>query len=88
MALTRNASQEWAPFGIVTNTFLPVVRTETFLESRFADIEKELVARNPCRRMGDPYEDCAPVLVFLASESARYVNGQVITLDGGMLLTA
>ena len=88
MALSRNASQEWGQFGIVTNTFLPLIRTEHFLESRFGAYEDHLVAQNPCRRIGDPYTDCAPVLAFLASEAAGYVNGQAIAIDGGYRLIA
>ena len=87
-ALTRNASQEWAQFGIVTNVFLPLIRTEQFIESRFAAFEERLAAQNPCRRMGDAYTDCAPVLAFLASEGAGYVNGQAIAIDGGARLIA
>jgi len=87
-ALTRNASQEWAPFGIVTNCFIPLIKTEQFINSRFAAFEDQLVARVPVRRMGDPYNDCAPVLVFLASEGAGYVNGQVVAIDGGFRLIA
>lgn len=44
--------------------------------------------RNPTRRFGTPYEDCAPLLVFLASDGAGYVNGQAIGVDGGMFLLA
>ena len=86
MALTRNASQEWARFGIVTNTFLPWVRTETFDESPIARNLEQMEAASPLRRMGTAYEDCTPVLAFLASEGAGYVNGQVIAVDGGRRL--
>ncbi|HKS71953.1 MAG TPA: SDR family oxidoreductase [Terriglobales bacterium] len=86
MALTRNASQEWGKFGIVTNTFLPWVRTENFDRS---DLAKNLVAMeasSPLGRMGTPYEDCTPMVAFLASEGAGYINGQVIAVDGGRRL--
>ncbi|MET0145888.1 MAG: SDR family oxidoreductase, partial [Ilumatobacteraceae bacterium] len=89
MALTRNASQEWAKFGIVTNTFLPVVRTPAFdmtAQGRAAAVSQ--AESNPTGRFGTPYEDCSPVLVFLASEGAGYVNGQAIGVDGGRFLIA
>lgn len=38
--------------------------------------------------MGTAYEDCTPILAFLASEEARYINGQVIAVDGGRRLIA
>jgi NAD(P)-dependent dehydrogenase (short-subunit alcohol dehydrogenase family) len=87
MALTRNASQEWAPFGITTNTFLPIVSTERSIEKN-AGREDPVVARIPGRRLGTAYDDCSPALVFLASEGAGYVNGQAIVIDGGMRLIA
>ena len=33
--------------------------------------------------MGDADRDCAPVMVFLASDASRYVNGQIICVNGG-----
>jgi NAD(P)-dependent dehydrogenase (short-subunit alcohol dehydrogenase family) len=86
MALSRTASQEWAQFGIVTNTFLPWVRTETFDQSPVAKNLKQMEAASPLRRMGAAYEDCTPLLVFLASQAAGYINGQVIAVDGGRRL--
>ena len=37
----------------------------------------------PMGRMGEPYDDIAPVAVFLASEGAQYVTGNTIFADGG-----
>ena len=88
MALTRNASQEWGQFGIVTNTFLPWVRTETFEQTPIAANLAQMEAASPLRRMGTAYEDCTPTLAFLASEQAGYINGQVIAVDGGRRLIA
>jgi NAD(P)-dependent dehydrogenase (short-subunit alcohol dehydrogenase family) len=42
----------------------------------------------PVGRFGTAYEDCTPLLVFLASQSAGYVNGQAIGVDGGRRLIA
>lgn len=88
MALTRNASQEWGQFGIVTNTFLPWVRTENFDRTDLAKSLASMEASSPLRRMGTAYEDCTPVLAFLASEGAGYINGQVVGVDGGRRLIA
>ncbi|MFI6315590.1 SDR family NAD(P)-dependent oxidoreductase [Nocardia fusca] len=82
--LTRNAAREWARHGIVTNTFLPVIRTPAFdLTEQGRQAAENMAVSNPTRRFGTAYEDCAPVLVFLASEDAGYVNGQTIGVDGG-----
>lgn len=88
-ALTRMAAQEWAQYGIVTNTFLPVVRTPAFdLTEQGREGAKEVAKTNPTRRFGTPYEDCAPLLGFLASEEAGYINGQSIGVDGGKYILA
>jgi 3-oxoacyl-[acyl-carrier protein] reductase len=86
MALTRNASQEWAQFGIVTNTILPVILSKpaTTEKARAAVRMKE--DGHPMGRVGTPYEDCSPILAFLASEGAGYLNGQAIAIDGGRSL--
>ncbi|GGH47160.1 SDR family NAD(P)-dependent oxidoreductase [Microbacterium album] len=89
MALTRNASQEWAKYGIVANTFMPVVRTPAYdLSEQGRAAAESMAANNPTGRFGTPYEDLTPVLVFLASEGAGYVNGQLIGVDGGGFLIA
>jgi 3-oxoacyl-[acyl-carrier protein] reductase len=83
LALTRVASQDWAQYSIVTNTILPVVRNEA---GRLPEEFYQRMAReSPIRRNGLPV-DCAPVLAFLASEGAGFVNGQIIGLDGGRRL--
>ncbi|MER5625681.1 SDR family NAD(P)-dependent oxidoreductase [Streptosporangium sp. NPDC002544] len=89
MALTRNASQEWGKYGIVTNTFLPVIRTPAYdLSEQGRAAAKALAEQIPTGRFGTAYEDCAPMLVFLASEGAGYINGQAIGIDGGRFLFA
>lgn len=89
MALTRNASQEWAKFGIVTNVFLPVVWTEAYDMSPQGKAAAEMLkAQIPVGRLGKPYEDCSPVVAFMASEGAGYMNGQAIGIDGGQVMIA
>jgi len=86
--LSRVAAKEWAQFGIVTNTILPVVRTEAYDKTpQGRQSAERLAGTNPTGRFGTP-EDCTALLAFLASEGAGYVNGQVIGLDGGAHLLA
>jgi len=88
LTLTRIAAKEWAKFGIVTNTIMPVVRTDAYDNSpQGREAAERLAAVNPTGRLGTP-EECAPLLAFLASEGAGYVNGQVIGIDGGGMLLA
>lgn len=83
--LTRTAAREWAGYGIVVNAMCPGAKTaparalEAMLPEMFAEMERA----NPMGRMGDPYDDIAPVAVFLASEGCRYVTGNTLFVDGG-----
>jgi 3-oxoacyl-[acyl-carrier protein] reductase len=86
LALTRTAAKDWAQYGLVTNTFLPAVRSEAVPLSE--EFYEQLAATSPLRRYGYPYEDCAPIVAFMASEEAGYLNGQAIGIDGGRTLIA
>jgi len=88
MALTRNAAQEWGRFGIVTNTILPVIFSRPPDPGPAAGPIERAFAENPLRRAGTPYRDCGPIVAFLASEGAGYLNGQAIAVDGGKILIA
>jgi len=82
-ALTRSAAMEWGQYGIVTNCFLPVVATEVSDSDEFVRATSEAIAKQvPLGYIGKP-EDCAPVIAFLASDGAKYINGQFIGVDGG-----
>ena len=51
-----------------------------------SDDTKENILKNiPLQQMGEP-EDVANVAYFLASDSAKYITGQVINVDGGMVM--
>lgn len=83
--LTRTAAREWASTGIVANVICPAA-VSAALERVLAtnpEIAEAAGAMIPMGRMGDPYDDIAPVAVFLASEGARYVTGNTVFVDGG-----
>ncbi|KAA0234002.1 MAG: putative oxidoreductase [Acidimicrobiales bacterium] len=86
-ALTASAALEYGP-RIRVNSVAPgsvrTALTEPLLESLPAQIERQ-IAGTPLGRMGEP-EDVADVMVFLCSGLARYVTGQTIVVDGGMIL--
>ena len=48
-------------------------------------VKEEFVSKIPMKRVGKP-EDIAKVAVFLASEDSNYITGQVINVDGGMVM--
>lgn len=85
-ALTKSLAVEWAPHGVCVNAILPgVVRTalnEGLLDG--TDRGRELLVRTPMRRFGMP-EEMGGAAVFLASEAASFVTGQLIAVDGGFL---
>ncbi|MFG2943561.1 SDR family NAD(P)-dependent oxidoreductase [Streptomyces sp. NPDC048282] len=89
MTLTRKAAQEWAQYGILTNCLLPVTKSDHFGEDeQSTDALRRTEAAIPVRYLGDPYEDASPVVAFLASEGAHYLNGQMVGLDGGLQILA
>ena len=49
------------------------------------DVLEEMAKKVPCGRLGTP-EEIANVFAFLASDEASYINGAVISVDGGMTL--
>lgn len=78
-AFTRSISIEAGPLGITVNTVAPgPVQTGWMTE----DMEKHAAQNIPLRRVGQP-EDIADVIVFLASDQARWLTGQVIKVSGG-----
>jgi meso-butanediol dehydrogenase / (S,S)-butanediol dehydrogenase / diacetyl reductase len=84
--ISRTAAVEWGPDGIRVNTILPFARTES--TRRLLDEEPEYAAKVikavPLGRVGDPESDVGRVVVFLASDEARYVTGTIIPVDGGL----
>lgn len=83
-ALTRNAAQEWAQYGITTNVFMPFIKTENTEKSeRGRKMAERVAAFNQTRRFGTAYEDCSPMVAFLVSEGAGYINGEAINISGG-----
>ncbi len=77
-------SRELAKFNIRVNAIAPGL-TETnmagFMEPKAG---KEMVQNSLMKRLGTP-EEIANVAVFLASEKASFVNGQIIRVDGGSI---
>ncbi len=81
--LTRHLATRYGRDGIRANAIAPgFILTETAETQVPEDIKTRLAASNPTRRLGRP-EDIARVVVFLFSEAASYVNGQLLHVDGG-----
>jgi NAD(P)-dependent dehydrogenase (short-subunit alcohol dehydrogenase family) len=85
-ALTKSLAIEWATKGVCVNAIAPgVYRTE--MNAGLLDGTargKEFLLRTPMRRFGQ-LDELAGAAVFLASNAASYVTGQVLAVDGGLL---
>ncbi|MCU0767851.1 MAG: SDR family oxidoreductase [Burkholderiaceae bacterium] len=90
IGLVRGLAAEVAPDGVRVNAVSPgYVRTAQLLSEEHSLGQagaEEAAARVPLGRIGEP-EDIADVILFLASESARYITGQVLVADGGLAIT-
>lgn len=85
-ALTMAAAKELATFGVTVNAISPFA--ETKMTQTIATNEKfreKYLARVPMNRFGQP-DEIAPTVVFLASDDSRYITGQIICIDGGMIM--
>ena len=85
IGLTKSLAKELAGRGITVNAVAPGFIDTPMTQSLGEKVRSELLGRIPLGRLGDP-ADVADVVSFLASEQARYVTGQVIHVDGGMVM--
>ena len=85
-SLTKSLAVEWGPQGVNVNAIAPGV-FRTALNEKLLDETprgQEFLLRTPLKRFGQ-VEELAGAAVFLASEAASFVNGEVLVVDGGFL---
>lgn len=83
IGLTKSAAKELASRGITVNAVAPGY-VDTQMTQGLSDTVKEgVMAQIPMKRMGEA-SDIADAIVFLASDKASYITGQVLSVDGGM----
>ncbi len=85
IGLTKALAKEYAPSGVTVNCVSPgAVRTNMMAGFTPAEIES-LCEEIPLGRLGEP-EEIAEAVAFLASDAASYITGQVLGVNGGMVI--
>ena len=85
-SLTKSLAVEWSPRGVCVNAIAPGV-FRTALNRKLLDESergREFLLRTPMKRFGN-VEELAGAAIFLASDAASFVNGEILTVDGGLL---
>ena len=84
--VTKALANEWGAKGVTVNAIAPGYISTDNTQALRNDVDRNtsILARIPIGRWGTP-EDLAAVAVFLASPASSYINGEIITVDGGWM---
>ncbi|MGN1401700.1 MAG: 3-oxoacyl-[acyl-carrier-protein] reductase [Bacillus sp. (in: firmicutes)] len=85
VGLTKTAARELAPRGINVNAIAPGFISTDMTEKLSADITGTMLSQIPLARFGKP-SDIAKAVLFLSSDDSSYMTGQVMAIDGGMVM--
>ncbi|MDP8258950.1 MAG: 3-oxoacyl-[acyl-carrier-protein] reductase [Candidatus Aadella gelida] len=85
IALTKTAAKELGSRNININAIAPGFIQTDMTDKLGGDVKEKLLAHIPLGCMGTP-EDVAKLALFLASDDAKYITGQVVKVDGGMVM--
>ena len=85
IALTFCLARQYAASGITANVIAPATIETDLIRDWSAQAKRDLVAHIPLGRLGQP-KDVAAAVVFLASEEAGFITGEVLDVNGGFLM--
>jgi len=85
IGITKSAARELASRGITVNAVAPGFIQTDMTDALSEKVKGELIQGIPLKRFGKP-EDIAELVSFLVSEGGSYITGQVINIDGGMVI--
>jgi 3-oxoacyl-[acyl-carrier protein] reductase len=85
IGFSKSVAREFASRGITCNVVCPGFIETDMTKDLSDDLKKKLLERIPLQRLGQP-GDIAGVVAFLCSPAASYITGQIVTVDGGMVM--
>jgi NAD(P)-dependent dehydrogenase (short-subunit alcohol dehydrogenase family) len=85
IGLTKSLAKEIGPRGVTVNAIAPGFVPTDLTNALLDDLKDTIIEFTSMRRLGTP-EDVAHLATFLASDRASFITGQVIAVDGGMVL--
>ncbi len=85
IGLTKVWARELGPKGITVNAVAPGFIATEMVKAMPEPVLAGMIARTPLRRLGEP-RDVANAYLFLASDEASFVNGAVLSVDGGLVV--
>jgi NAD(P)-dependent dehydrogenase (short-subunit alcohol dehydrogenase family) len=87
-AVSRVAAKEWGPMGINVNVICPTSMTDALSKSIEDPQILAAISNAPLGIPGSPDDQVAPVALFLATDSSKYITGHTFMVDGGNLIDA
>jgi NAD(P)-dependent dehydrogenase (short-subunit alcohol dehydrogenase family) len=85
VGITRSAALDWGRYQIATNLLLPLADTQELAQAlaKRPGIIKLMLSQVPLQQAGDCVEDIGGAVLFLVSDAANFINGEVVHADGG-----